>query len=119
MNTLKKDEAAIRPAVINAANDVDSPTLSERFNDIRAMLGRNFAATQYNKLTDQQKAMILFGARIKPSSHINTPLESMTFEEREQIRLSIIALRNLGQSFGESLLSRDQFTVKPKRKLHA
>ena len=118
MNTLKKEHApTLTPVVIpNAANDVCSPTAKDRLSNIRAMIGRSHAASQYEKLTEQQKAMVLFGARLKPSAYINTPLESMASDEREQVRLSIIALRNLGQSFGESLLSRDEFEAPRKAK---
>ena len=124
MNTLKiESETAqalttTKTATANAANDLYTLTTKDRFSNIRTMIGRSAAASQYSKLTEQQKAIVLFGARIRPSTHINIPLEAMTFEERNQIRLSIIALRNLGKSFGESLLSRDEFNVKPTRKSH-
>jgi hypothetical protein len=120
MNTLKNDQVtALTPSITNVVNNIYTLTTKDRFSDIRAILGRSCAASQYSKLTEQQKAIVLFGARIRPSTHINIPLEAMTFEERNQIRLSIIALRNLGKSFGESLLSRDEFNVKPTRKSHA
>jgi len=122
MNTLRiESETAltVSKTAPAAANDVCSQTAKDRLINIRAMLGRSYAASQYEKLSEQQKAIVLYGARMKPSTHISIPLEDMTFEEREQIRLSIIALRHLGKSFGESLLSRDEFNVKATRKSQA
>lgn len=86
------------------------------FDVVREKLGRNHLASTYNSLTTQQKAMILFGAKIKASSHISCSFESMDRDEREAIRLSIIAMQDINSQFGRVLLSREQIeTVKPKR----
>ncbi|MPY24428.1 hypothetical protein [Shewanella sp. YLB-07] len=81
---------------------------------LRELLDRSCVASRYCQLSDQQKAMILYGAKLKPSTHINTPLDSMTIAEREQIRQSIIALCDISDRFGRTLLTRDRFDHKPK-----
>ncbi|MFT5788038.1 MAG: hypothetical protein ACI8SJ_000133 [Shewanella sp.] len=95
-----------------AANDV--VRVKHGVDSLRDLLDRSCVASRYGKLSDQQKAMILFGAKLKPSSHINTPLDSMTIDEREQIRQSIIALCNISNTFGRAMLSRDRFELRPK-----
>ncbi|PKG57999.1 hypothetical protein [Shewanella sp. GutDb-MelDb] len=95
-----------------AANDV--VRVKHGVDSLRDLLDRSCVASRYGKLSDQQKAMILFGAKLKPSSHINTPLDSMTLNEREQIRQSIIALCDISNTFGRAMLSRDRFELRPK-----
>ena len=81
---------------------------------LRELLDRSCVASRYCQLSAQQKAMILYGAKLKPSTHINTPLDSMTIAEREQIRQSIIALCDISARFGRTLLTRDRFDHRPK-----
>ena len=94
-----------------AANDISSPSAQQSIDSLRSKIGRNRAASYYSKLTSQQKAMILFGARLKPSTHLHTPLETMTFDEQEQIRLSILALRDLTKVMSSVGLAREQFVT--------
>ena len=94
-----------------AANDASPPSAIQSIDSLRSKIGRNRAASYYSKLTSQQKAIILFGARLKPSTHIHTPLESMTFDEQEQIRLSILALRDLTKLMSSVGLAREQFVT--------
>jgi hypothetical protein len=81
---------------------------------MRCMLGKNSAASQFDKLTQQQKALILFGARLKPSEYLNRALMSLTAEQREAVRTSLIALVDIGRAFSNVSLSRDQFISPPK-----
>jgi hypothetical protein len=112
MNTFKNDQVtAITPSITSVVNNIYTLTTKDRFSDIRAMLGRSCAASQYSKLSSQQKAIILFGARLKPSIHIYTPLENMTFDEQEQIRLSILSLRDLTKMMSAVGLDREQFVT--------
>ncbi|NRB24062.1 hypothetical protein [Shewanella sp.] len=103
----------IKPTqMLSAANsDEHIPAGAAAIRAMRLQLGRNTAASLYSKLSNQQKAIILFGARLKPSSHIHIPLESMSFDEQEQVRLSIIALRDMAKTFVSIPLSRDQFVT--------
>ncbi|MEZ9198559.1 hypothetical protein [Shewanella sp. 10N.286.54.B9] len=95
-----------------AANDV--VRVQHGVDALRDLLDRSCVASRYSKLSDQQKAMILYGAKLKPSTHINIPLDKMTACEREQIRLSIIALCEINNTFGRAMLSRDRFNMRPK-----
>ncbi|NRB25738.1 hypothetical protein [Shewanella sp.] len=95
-----------------AANDVTR--VIHGVDSLRDLLDRSCVASRYSNLSDQQKAMILYGAKLKPSTHINTPLDSMTFDEREQIRHSIIALCDVSSIFGRTMLTRDRFEHRPK-----
>jgi len=95
-----------------AANDI--VRIKHGVDHLRELLDRSCVASRYGKLSDQQKAMILFGAKLKPSTHINTPLDSMTVDEREQIRQSVIALCDISNTFGKAMLSRDRFNMRPK-----
>lgn len=92
-----------------AANDTSSPSAKQSIEAVRSMLGRNRAASIYSNLTKQKKAIILFGARLKPSTHLHTPLEKMTFDEQEAIRMSILAIRELVKELSSVGLGREQF----------
>ena len=87
-----------------------SLTAEVHINNIHVLLGRSHTAGLYSSLTKQQKAMVLFGAKLKPSEYMNMPLDEMTFDEREQIRLSIIALREISNVFGLSALDKERFS---------
>ena len=95
-----------------AANDV--VRIKHGVDSLRELLDRSCVASRYSKLSDQQKAMILYGAKLKPSTHIHTPLDSMTVDEREQIRQSIIALCDVSNIFGRIMLTRDRFEHRTK-----
>ena len=94
---------------LHAANEHHGEAGQAAIAAIRSMLGKSSAASQYDKLNQQQRAMILFAARLRPAKYINLPLLSLTLEEREAIRVAIIALLDLGKAFGCVPLSRDQF----------
>lgn len=95
-----------------AANDV--VRVKHGVDSLRALLDRSCVASRYGKLSDQQKCMILYGAKLKPSTHLKTPLDCMTVDEREQIRQSIMALFDITNTFGKAMLSRDRFNMRPK-----
>lgn len=94
---------------LHAANEHHGEAGQAAIAAIRSMLGKSSAASQYDKLNQQQRAMILFAARLRPAKYINLPLLSLTLQEREAIRVAIIALLDLGKAFGCVPLSRDQF----------
>ncbi|WBJ93541.1 hypothetical protein [Shewanella sp. MTB7] len=99
-------------------NTVDALTKKKElreFNEVRELIGRSHVASLYDRLTEQQKAMILFGAKLKPSLYISKSIDEMSYDEREEIRLSIIALGEINHVFGGGMLSREQFSHKPKR----
>lgn len=73
---------------------------------IRAQLGRSSVAFGYDSLTVQQKAIVLYGAKLKPAQFIHTKFESFTLEQREEVRKSLIAIRDLSVAFGNRSLSR-------------
>lgn len=99
--------------ITNAAND-HAPAGAVAIAAMRNMLGRSSAASQYDKLAPQQKAMILFAARLKPSEFINKPLLTLSLADRDAVRKSIIALTDLANAFGSLSLARDQFLSQPK-----
>jgi hypothetical protein len=99
---------------LTAANEHHGDAGLNAIAAMRTMLGKNSAASQFDKLTQQQRALVLFAARLKPSEFLNRPLMSLTAEQREAVRRSIIALMDLSRAFSNLSLSRDQFISKPK-----
>ncbi|WP_372942886.1 hypothetical protein [Shewanella sp.] len=97
-----------------AANEPHSDVGRTAIAAMRRMLGKTSAASQFDKLTAQQRALVFFAARLKPSEYINKPLLSLSTTEREAVRQSLIALIDLGQAFSNMPLSRAQF-ISPKR----
>ncbi|ABZ75877.1 conserved hypothetical protein [Shewanella halifaxensis HAW-EB4] len=93
----------------SAANDIASPSSQQSIAAVRSMLGRNRAASLYSGLSKQKKAIILFGARLKPSTHIHIPLENMTFDEQEAVRMSMLAIRELVKEISSVGLGREKF----------
>ncbi len=86
----------------NAAIEVhDSSAARAAINSMRRNLGRSSAASVYSKLTDQQKAMVLYGAKLRPSEHIRTPFDHFDIEQREMLRRSIMALCDLNARFSK------------------
>lgn len=100
--------------MLDAANEHHGDAGQNAIAAMRMMLGKTSAASQFDKLTNQQRALVLFAARLKPSEYINTPLLSLSTNEREAVRQSIIALIDLGRAFGNMPLSRDQF-ISPRQ----
>ncbi|WP_108944115.1 hypothetical protein [Shewanella halifaxensis] len=102
---------------LNAANEqLDScqNVAETAISAMRQMLGKNSAASRFDKLNPQQRAMILFAARLKPSEYINKPLLSLSLSDRDAVRQAIISLTDLAKTFGCVSLSRDQFLSQPK-----
>ncbi|MCW3171244.1 hypothetical protein [Shewanella subflava] len=112
---------AIKQPVQNRANILPDAA-NEHHGDVgqtaiaamRQMLGKTSAASQFDKLTAQQRALVFFAARLKPSEYINKPLLSLSTNEREAVRQSLIALTDLGRAFSNMPLSRDQF-ISPRQ----
>lgn len=75
---------------------------------MRKMLGKSSLASIYDALTEQQRATVLYAARIRPSSAINTPLMAMSMDDREAIRVAIIALTDMSKAFLSVPCGRDQ-----------
>ncbi|WP_219012182.1 hypothetical protein [Shewanella algae] len=84
-------------------------------NAMRQMLGRSSLASAYEKLTPQQRAIVLYGARIKPSDAINKPLMSMSEEHREAIRQSVIALADMARVFAGMNMGREQIISRGRK----
>lgn len=80
---------------------------------MRAALGKTSAASKFDRLSPQQKAILLTAARLRPSQYINKPLMTLTTDERERIRHALISLVDLGRAFAAVPLSRDQFITMP------
>lgn len=80
---------------------------------MRAALGKTSAASKFDRLSQQQKVILLTAARLRPSLYINRPLMTLTIDEREAIRHALISLVDLGRAFAAVPLSRDQF-IAPK-----
>ena len=110
--------ALSKPKTANAANENHQfPAGQLAINAMRQQLGKSSAASRYSKLSDQQKAMILFGARLKPSEHIHTSLDKFSHEEKERIRKSILALCELSRSFSNIPLGKADFKAERKTQL--
>jgi hypothetical protein len=113
---------AIKQPLSNTINNRAIPAANEPHGDVgreaiaamRQMLGKTSAASQFDKLPAQQRALVLFGARLKPSEYLNRPLLSLSTNEREAVRQSLIALTDLGRAFSNMPLSRAQF-ISPRQ----
>jgi hypothetical protein len=99
---------------IPAANEPHGDVGRSAIAAMRQMLGKTSAASQFDKLPAQQRALVLFGARLKPSEYLNRPLLSLSTNEREAVRQSLIALTDLGRAFSNMPLSRAQF-ISPRQ----
>jgi hypothetical protein len=113
---------AIKKPLSNTINNRAIPAANEPHGDVgreaiaamRNMLGKTSAASQFDKLTAQQRALVFFAARLKPSEYLNRPLLSLSTTEREAVRQSLIALTGLGRAFSNMPLSREQF-ISPRQ----
>lgn len=111
---------AVKPTPAPAARQLP-PAANEHGGDaglnaiaaMRAALGKTSAASKFDRLSPQQKAILLLAARLRPSQYINRPLLTLTTDEREAIRHALISLVDLGRAFAAVPLSRDQF-IAPK-----
>lgn len=61
--------------------------------DIRAHLRRSRVAAEWSLLTMQQRAMLCYGAKLRPSTYAELALEEMTDDEREHIRLALVEMK--------------------------
>lgn len=84
---------------------------------MRNMLGKSSLASVYDHLTRQQRATVLFAARIKPTSAIDTPLMQLNIDQREAVRTAIIALADMAKVFAAVPCGREQIlgTSKPRQ----
>ena len=113
-------QLAVKPTPAPAARQLP-PAANEHGGDaglnaiaaMRAALGKTSAASKFDRLSQQQKAILLTAARLRPSQYINRPLMTLTTDEREAIRHALISLVDLGRAFAAVPLSRDQF-IAPK-----
>lgn len=96
-----------------AANEHHGEAGLNAIATMRAALGKTSAASKFDRLSQQQKAILLTAARLRPSLYINRPLMTLTTDEREAIRQALISLVDLGRAFAAVPLSRDQF-IAPK-----
>jgi len=93
------------PAANEQGGDIGLNAIAE----MRAALGKTSAASKFDRLSQQQKVILLIAARLRPSQYINRPLMTLTTNEREAIRHALISLVDLGRAFAAVPLSRDQF----------
>lgn len=113
-------QLAVKPTPAPAARQLP-PAANEHGGDaglnaiaaMRAALGKTSAASKFDRLSPQQKVILLTAARLRPSIYINRPLMTLTTDEREAIRHALISLVDLGRAFAAVPLSRDQF-IAPK-----
>ena len=110
MNTVTKP---VRQLPQDAANEHSGEAGLNAIAAMRQMLGKTSAASKFDRLTQQQKAILLTAARLRPSLYINKPLMTLTDDEREAVRHALISLVDLGKAFSCVPLSREQF-IKPR-----
>ncbi|MFP2768357.1 hypothetical protein [Oceanisphaera sp. KMM 10153] len=61
--------------------------------EMRARLRRSRVAAEWSRLTMQQRAMLCYGAKLRPSTYAELALEEMTDNEREAIRLALVEMK--------------------------
>lgn len=62
-------------------------------NAIREQLGKSRVASEWSRLTIQQRAMLCYGAKLRPSTYADMAMEDMTEAEREQIRAALVEMK--------------------------
>lgn len=73
---------------------LNSTTTAEReLASLREQLGRSRVAAQWSRLTTQQRAMLCYGAKLRPSTYAHMALEDMTEDEREAIRRALVEMK--------------------------
>lgn len=66
-------------------------------NHMRHLLGKSRIASEWQQLTTQQRAMLCYGAKLRPSTYAEMAIEDMTCDEREQIRVALVAMKKAMQ----------------------
>lgn len=60
---------------------------------IRSQIGRSRVAAEWSRLTLQQRAMLCYGAKLRPGTYAHMELEEMTTDEREAIRQALVEMK--------------------------
>lgn len=60
---------------------------------IRAALRRSRVAAEWDRLSTQQRAMLCYGAKLRPSTYAHMALEDMTDDEREALRRALVEMK--------------------------
>lgn len=66
---------------------------------MRAMLGKCAIASAYDRMSDAQKMMVLYGAKLSPHHYLRTAFNAFDDEQREQLRVTLIQLLDIAQLF--------------------
>lgn len=66
---------------------------------MRAMLGKCAIASAYDRMSDAQKVMVLYGAKLSPHHYLRTAFNAFDDEQREQLRVTLIQLLDIAQLF--------------------
>lgn len=77
----------------NLAQVVPFNAAQQALADMRARLERSRVAAEWSRLTTQQRAMLCYGAKLRPSTYAELALEEMTDDEREQIRHALVEMK--------------------------
>lgn len=117
MNTVAKPSAPTHTPrqLPPAANEHQGEAGLHAIAAMRAALGKTSAASKFDRLSQQQKAILLTAARLRPSQYINKPLMTLTDDEREAVRQALLSLVELGKAFACVPLSREQFFSSNKK----
>ena len=68
-------------------------TAAQAIDAIREQLGKSRVASEWSRLSLQQRAMLCYGAKLRPSTYAEMAIEDMTSDEREQIRVALVAMK--------------------------
>ncbi|MDO6525416.1 hypothetical protein Q4519_06935 [Motilimonas sp. 1_MG-2023] len=60
---------------------------------IRGLLGKSRVASEWERLTMQQRAMLCYGAKLRPTTFAALAIEEMSPAEREQIRVALVEMK--------------------------
>lgn len=70
-----------------------SSAAQQSINHIRELLGKSRVAADWQQLSVQQRAMLCYGAKLRPSTYAEMAIEDMTSDEREQIRVVLVEMK--------------------------
>lgn len=72
---------------------LSTPTAESTLASLRDQLGRSRVAAEWSRLTPQLRAMLCYGAKLRPSTYAHLALEEMTDSEREAIRHALVEMK--------------------------
>ena len=95
------------------ANECELPIAELAIRSMRSKLGRSGIASHYDKLSKDQKLVLLYCAGINANLLWDYRFEQFSRNQRNEIRHAIIEITNLAHAFEGINLSKEQCYFQP------